>query len=158
MHYKKGLWIAEVLRVISSNEAPNCKHFICGFKKLSGIGKLSRYILKTKCNSKYKIKCKVQNKVIQWVSKYQCFIICVTLITCSFEHNQKAERSRETNHKCNTLTPQIKGKCHCTNVILHWLWNVNKIYALISVRISLRHSTNPSNCLMTRWNYCALHI
>ena len=37
---------------------------------------------------------------------------------------------------CNTFTPQIKGKCHCINVILHWLWNVNEIYALISVRTS----------------------
>ena len=38
--------------------------------------------------------------------------------------------------QCNTFTPQIKGKCHCINVILHWLRNVNEIYALISVRIS----------------------
>ena len=37
---------------------------------------------------------------------------------------------------CNTFTPQIKGKSQCINVILHWLWNVNEIYALISVRIS----------------------
>ena len=36
---------------------------------------------------------------------------------------------------CNTFTPQIKGKCHCINVILHWLWNVNEIYTLISVRM-----------------------
>ena len=37
---------------------------------------------------------------------------------------------------CNTFIPQIKGKCYYKNVILHWLWNVNKIYALISVHIS----------------------
>ena len=37
---------------------------------------------------------------------------------------------------CNTFTPQIKGKSQCINVILHWLWNVNKIYTLILVRIS----------------------
>ena len=28
---------------------------------------------------------------------------------------------------CNTFTTQIKGKCHCINVILHWLRNVNEI-------------------------------
>ena len=38
--------------------------------------------------------------------------------------------------KYKTFTPQIKGKCHCINAILHWLWNVNEIYALILVRIS----------------------
>ena len=38
-------------------------------------------------------------------------------------------------HICNTFTPQIKGKCHCINVILHWLRNVNEIYALILVRL-----------------------
>ena len=37
---------------------------------------------------------------------------------------------------CSTFTPQIKEKYHCINVILHWLWNVNRIYALISVHIS----------------------
>ena len=56
---------------------------------------------------------------------------------------------------CNTFTPKIKGKSQCINVILHWLWNVNEIYAHLSVRISryctlkcayikLTHSTNPS--------------
>ena len=37
---------------------------------------------------------------------------------------------------CNTFAPQIKGNCQCINVILHWLWNVNEIYAHLSVRIS----------------------
>ena len=37
---------------------------------------------------------------------------------------------------CNTFTPEIKGKCHCRNVLLHWLWNVNMIHALITVCIS----------------------
>ena len=46
------------------------------------------------------------------------------------------ERYNYYNYVCNTFTPQIKGKCHFINVILHWLWNVNDIYALISVRIS----------------------
>ena len=60
---------------------------------------------------------------------------------------------------------QIKGKWHCINVISHWLWNVNEVYTLLSVYIinlsveictdisayiSLRHSINPSNCLMAR--------
>ena len=30
---------------------------------------------------------------------------------------------------CDTFTHKIKGKSQCINVILHWLWNVNKIYA-----------------------------
>ena len=38
---------------------------------------------------------------------------------------------------CNAYTPQIKGKCHCINVVLHWLWNVNKVYTLISVHTSV---------------------
>ena len=54
---------------------------------------------------------------------------------------------------CNTFTPQIKGKCYCIKMILHWLWNVNEIYTLISVCIiiiALRNSTNHSNYLMVR--------
>ena len=39
-------------------------------------------------------------------------------------------------HTCNTFTPQIKEKCQCIYLILHWLWNVNEICALILVRIS----------------------
>ena len=37
---------------------------------------------------------------------------------------------------CNTSTPKIKGKSQCINVILHWLWNANEIYAHLRVRIS----------------------
>ena len=39
------------------------------------------------------------------------------------------------NYICNTFTPQIKGKCHCINVILHWLWNVNEICTTLCGRI-----------------------
>ena len=35
---------------------------------------------------------------------------------------------------CNTFTPQIKGKSQCINLILHWLWNFNEIYAHLSVQ------------------------
>ena len=46
---------------------------------------------------------------------------------------------------------------YCINVILHWLWNVNDIHTDISMCILLRHSANPSNCLMAGLNYCALY-
>ena len=36
---------------------------------------------------------------------------------------------------CNTFTPQIKVKFQCIHLILHWLYNVNEIYALLSVHI-----------------------
>ena len=36
----------------------------------------------------------------------------------------------------NTFTPHFKGKYHCINMTLHWLWKVNKIYALILVLLS----------------------
>ena len=60
----------------------------------------------------------------------------------------------------STPTPQIKRQCHCINVILHWLRNVNEIRICtdISAYTSLSHSINPSNCLMIRWNYCFLYI
>ena len=32
---------------------------------------------------------------------------------------------------CNTFTPQIKVKFQCIYLILHWVWNVNEIYALL---------------------------
>ena len=58
-------------------------------------------------------------------------------------------------YTCNTFRPKIKGKGQCINVVLHWLWNVNEIYAHLNVRISryctltcvyikLKYSTNPS--------------
>ena len=50
---------------------------------------------------------------------------------------------------CNMFIPQIKEKCHCINVILHWLWNVNKIYALISVCLSCKDI--PQNSQTVRW-------
>ena len=48
------------------------------------------------------------------------------------------------NCVCYTLIPQIKGKCHC----IHWykcVYLVKKLY-------------NSLNCLMARWNHCAVYI
>ena len=50
----------------------------------------------------------------------------------------------------NTFTRQIKGKYHCINEILHWLWNVDNIWTDISAYILLRHSMNLLNCLMAK--------
>ena len=44
---------------------------------------------------------------------------------------------------------QANPSCPCYNY---------HIYTDVSVHISLRHSTNTSNCLIEMWNYCALYI
>ena len=53
-------------------------------------------------------------------------------------------------NQCNTFTPQIKGKCHCINVMLHWLWNVNEIYALYQCVYLIKTFHKSLKLLMAR--------
>ena len=41
---------------------------------------------------------------------------------------------------CNNFIPQIKGKCHCINVILHWHWhwNLDEVHRVSELFCSLR--------------------
>ena len=60
------------------------------------------------------------------------------------------------NLLCTTCTPQIKGYSQCIYHILHWFWNVNEMYALLTVQYNCQQCNIKKYCTFIRVLWCNL--